>query len=137
MRGRVEHQAAGVAKVELRALSKPAAAGEILRLRGLVLAGGFVSLFNGVDLEGWDTRYQRGEGYVCEDGRIVFTDGGGQLWVDNASGFGQGTVEISGGQLMTTSNMTNARPTTINSSASTINVGPDWFSRECQPLLGD
>ena len=73
----------GVSSISVRALSKPDAAPEVLRLRGLVLEDGFVSLFNGKDLEGWDTRYMRGEGYVVEQGRIVCKRrGGGNLYTD-------------------------------------------------------
>lgn len=52
----------------------------VVGVMGLAYAGeeeGFVSLFNGENLDGWVLASSRGPGYVVEDGMIVCPQGGG------------------------------------------------------------
>ncbi|MGH9662342.1 MAG: 3-keto-disaccharide hydrolase [Bryobacteraceae bacterium] len=55
----------------------------ILLLMLLAAEPGFVSLFNGKNLDGWTFVSKRGSGYIAEDGMLVCpADGGGNLFTE-------------------------------------------------------
>lgn len=56
-------------------------AASVLLLPCLAAEPGFVSLFNGTNLDGWTLVSRHGDGYVVEDGKIVCPEkGGGNLF---------------------------------------------------------
>lgn len=68
---------AGRSEIAVRALAKPPTALGVMELRELILEDGFVSLFDGKSLAGWEGSVG---GYAVEDGAIVCKpEGGGFL----------------------------------------------------------
>ena len=67
----------GTSEVVLKSLSKPPSAGEVMRLREVVLRKGFVDIFDGKSLKGWQGST---EGYAVKDGYLYcIKDKGGNL----------------------------------------------------------
>jgi alpha-L-fucosidase len=74
---------AGSSQIGVRALAKPGGAPGVMNLRQLTLERGFVPIFNGKDLEGWQgsAKGDTLKGYRVEDGALVcLPEGSGNIY---------------------------------------------------------